>query len=116
MASLHSPVSLSCGTTTEHICPCRFPPMIFRGQVIDKNSGAFCGEDDLWDNHFCIETNLQHPFIFRDSFAAMSLKSKWTLADKMNIGWQSKHFQVWGTIVSITVHAWQSGEISALKD
>lgn len=90
MSSLHSPASHSWGTTAEHICPCSFSSTIFRGQVIDKNSGAFRGEDYLWDNHLCIKTNLQHAFIFQDSLVAESTFS-------VNTGWQSKHFWVWGT-------------------
>ena len=47
MSSLRSPVSHSWGTTAEHICPRSFSSMIFRGQVIDKNSGVFVVEDYL---------------------------------------------------------------------
>lgn len=82
---LSTPASHSWGPTAEHICPGRFSSMIFRGQVIDKNSGAFCGEDYLWDNHLCIKTNLQQAFIFQDSLVAVSTFS-------VNTGWQNEHW------------------------
>lgn len=43
----------------------------------------------------------------------LSLHSRWTLADKVNT---SRYEEQIGPIVSTTVHAWQSWEISAVKE